>query len=123
VLPLQALAFRWCVQPALPGAQPLPDTAGVTPTEPIDARPQQPIAYGTNGFAVASLILGIVWVFWIGSLLAIIFGHVARSQNKQRGVRSGNGMAVAGLILGYGSFALFALLIAAGGTFHFEVHA
>lgn len=29
------------------------------------------------GWPIAALVLGIVWVYWIGSILAIIFGHVA----------------------------------------------
>lgn len=69
--------------------------------------PQAPgSAYGTapktNGLAIASLVLGIVWVWWIGSLLAIIFGHRARSQiDGSGGAETGRGMATAGLVLGY----------------------
>jgi hypothetical protein len=66
----------------------------------------------TNGLAVAALVLGIVWAFWIGSALAIVFGHVALGQIRQRN-QSGKGMAVAGLVLGYvgaGTFALFVVL-------------
>ena len=40
-------------------------------------------AKSTNGLAVASMILGIVWIFWLGSLLALIFGLLA---NKSRNV-------------------------------------
>ena len=50
----------------------------------------------TNGFAVASLILGLV----TGTLLAVVFGHVALSQIKRTG-EGGRGMAIAGLVLGY----------------------
>jgi hypothetical protein len=53
----------------------------------------------TNGLAVASMVLGIVWIYWIGSILAVIFGAVALKQMKARG-QSGRGMATAGLILG-----------------------
>jgi hypothetical protein len=66
----------------------------------------------TNGLAVAALVLGIVWAFWIGSALAIVFGHVALGQIRQRN-QSGKGMAVAGLVLGYvgaGTFVLFVVL-------------
>ena len=56
----------------------------------------------TSGLAIASLVLGIVWVFWLGSILAVIFGHVALSQIKRSmGTLSGRGMAIAGLVLGY----------------------
>jgi hypothetical protein len=37
----------------------------------------------TSGFAVASLVLGIVWAFWIGSILALIFGYIALRQIKR----------------------------------------
>jgi hypothetical protein len=68
--------------------------------------PPQP----TNGLAVAALVLGIVWAFWIGSVLAIAFGHVALGQIRQRN-QSGKGMAVAGLVLGYVGAGTFALLV------------
>lgn len=50
----------------------------------------------TNGFAVASLVCGLVG----SALLAIIFGHAALSQIA-RFRQPGSGMAAAGLILGY----------------------
>lgn len=50
----------------------------------------------TNGLAVASLILGIVG----GGVIAVILGHVAKSQIRRTG-EAGDGMATAGLILGY----------------------
>ena len=56
----------------------------------------------SNGLAVASLVLGILWLFWIGSVLAVIFGHVAHGQiNASHGTQVGRGMATAGLVLGY----------------------
>jgi Domain of unknown function (DUF4190) len=58
-------------------------------------------SYGTNGFSIASLVLGIVWLGGLGSLLALVFGLMARSQIKNTGGRQGgNGMAIAGIILG-----------------------
>ncbi|MGW0810815.1 DUF4190 domain-containing protein [Nonomuraea sp. NPDC002799] len=72
--------------------------------------PQQPLSYATrtwspppprtSGLAVAALVLGILWGYGIGSLLAVIFGHVALS-NIRRTYAKGTGMAVAGLVLGY----------------------
>ena len=29
----------------------------------------------TSGLAVASLVLGIVWLWWLGSILALVFGR------------------------------------------------
>jgi Domain of unknown function (DUF4190) len=66
------------------------------------AAPQPP----SSGMAVASMVLGIVGLLssccalGIPSLLAVIFGHVAIRETKS-GVKSGHGMAVAGLVLGY----------------------
>lgn len=56
----------------------------------------------TNGLAIASLVLGIVWLWWIGSILAVILGHVALGQiGRSDGTESGRGLAVAGLVLGW----------------------
>lgn len=57
------------------------------------------IARPTNGLAIAALVLGIVWVYWIGSILALIFGLMARKQIRETGA-SGEGMAIAGIVLG-----------------------
>jgi hypothetical protein len=81
---------------------------------------------GTNGMAIASMVLGILWVYWIGSILAIVFGFVALNQIKQR-QQAGRGMAIAGLILGFiglATLVLVIILVAVGGnnstTFHFS---
>jgi hypothetical protein len=68
--------------------------------------------------AIASLVLGILWLWWIGSVLALIFGYIALNQIKLRN-ESGRGMAVAGVVLGWigvGTFVLFATLLAASGS-------
>jgi hypothetical protein len=71
----------------------------------------------TNGFSIASLVLGIVWVFGVGAVLAVIFGFVARKQIRESGGRQGgSGMALAGIILGFVGIAgliLWIVLIAA----------
>jgi hypothetical protein len=56
----------------------------------------------TNGMATAALICGIAGFLLCGlaSPLAIIFGHIARGQIRRTG-EQGDGMALAGLILGY----------------------
>jgi cyclophilin family peptidyl-prolyl cis-trans isomerase len=53
----------------------------------------------TNDLAIASMVLGILWVFWIGSILALVFGLVALKQIKVRN-ETGRGMAIAGVVLG-----------------------
>jgi uncharacterized membrane protein len=63
------------------------------------------------------MVLGIVWIYWIGSVLAIIFGFVAYTQIKERN-QGGRGMATAGLILGFIGIGLLVLtiLVVALGT-------
>lgn len=68
----------------------------------------------TNGLAIASLVLGILWIYWVGSVLAVIFGHIALSQIRRR-QDGGHGMAIAGVVLGYigiGVLVLFIILAA-----------
>jgi hypothetical protein len=74
---------------------------------------QQPNVYvnqqPTNGLGIASLVCGILGILgmcgygvggFIPAVLAIVFGHIARGQIR-RGNGGGDGMAVAGLIMGY----------------------
>ncbi len=64
----------------------------------------------TSTLAVVSLVFGILgWILlpWIGSLIAIVTGHLARGEiRRSPGALDGDGMAVAGLVLGYAMFAL-----------------
>lgn len=69
-----------------------------------------PAAPPTNGFATASLVLGILWLSCVGSVLALIFGYISLRQIKERG-EGGRGMAIAGIVLGWGGVALAAILL------------
>jgi hypothetical protein len=77
--------------------------------------PQPPVAsvaQKTNELAVASMVLGVLWLLWIGSILAIIFGHISLRQIKRsNGIQGGRGMAIAGLVLGYGAVGWILLII------------
>ena len=71
----------------------------------------------TSGTAVASLILGILaWVVLplIGAILAVVLGHIARSEIRRSppGSVEGDGMAIAGLVLGYLHLGLLLVAIA-----------
>jgi hypothetical protein len=83
-----------------PGAPPPPPPpAAFSPPAPGGAR-----ATTTNGFAIASLVLGIAQIFLcvIGGILALVFGYIARNQIDQSGgTQGGRGMAVAGIVLGW----------------------
>jgi hypothetical protein len=55
----------------------------------------------TSGRAIASLVLGIVWMYGITSVLAIIFALLAKRDIREaNGWVTGGGMATAGLVLG-----------------------
>ena len=55
----------------------------------------------TNGFAVASFVLSILWISGLGSILAVIFALKARSSiSRSNGAEGGNGLAIAGLVIG-----------------------
>lgn len=63
----------------------------------------------TSGLAIASLVLGLLWLCGIGSLLATIFGAVSLSQiSRSNGRLLGKGMAIAGLVLGILGLSLYA---------------
>ncbi|MFL5797075.1 MAG: DUF4190 domain-containing protein [Actinomycetota bacterium] len=63
----------------------------------------------TNGYAIASLVLGIVNM-GIGSILALIFGYKAKREiDESRGAQTGRGLAVAGIVLGYVGIVMFAI--------------
>jgi Domain of unknown function (DUF4190) len=68
---------------------------------PYQGYPQYPATRPTNGLAIAALVCGIA-AFGTGItfLPAIICGHLARGQIRRTG-EQGDGLALAGLILGY----------------------
>jgi hypothetical protein len=59
--------------------------------------------------AIASLVCSLVWFVWIGSVLGVIFGHVALAETRRDPHVSGRGLAIAGLVIGYGALGLLAL--------------
>jgi hypothetical protein len=59
------------------------------------------------------MVLGILWLYWFGSILALVFGYVAQSQIRERG-EGGGGMATAGIVLGWIGVGFLALFIAFG---------
>lgn len=102
---------------------------GAVVSQPLTAQPQSATApltsnmsvtaVKTSGMAIASLVLGIVGLFFfpfIPSILAIIFGVISIGQiNRSNGVLKGKGMAVAGLVMGIIAVVLSILLIALVG--------
>ena len=72
---------------------------------PPKAEPSPAGAPQTSTLAIVSLVSGIVTWFLLpllGAITAIITGHMAKSEIRNNpGQYSGDGMATAGLILGY----------------------
>ncbi len=89
------------------GAQGYPPQGAYPPPPAPYGAPQgygyyPPQAQRTNGLAIASMVLGIVWIYWIGSILALVFGYIAKKQiDESGGTQGGRGMAIAGIVLGW----------------------
>ncbi len=68
----------------------------------------------TSGLAIGALVCGILEIFTLGfaAIPAVILGHLARTQIRQTGER-GDGMAIAGLVLGYLGIGIWTLIIIA----------
>ncbi|MHB8646518.1 MAG: DUF4190 domain-containing protein [Thermomicrobiales bacterium] len=111
-------------QPAFPGAeypgyvaQPLPQSPSTQPYGYYAPTVGQAIGVPrTSGFAIASLLCSIASWFLIpffGGVLGVIFGHIARREiRRSQGWMSGDGLALAGLIIGYIHIALVILAAA-----------
>lgn len=84
---------------------------------PAMVAPAEPAAVATtdktNGLAVASVVCGLAQFLIgpLGTIPAIVFGHIARNQIKRTG-EEGAGLALIGLILGWGAVALGMVLLA-----------
>lgn len=82
-----------------------------TPATTVPAGPQQ-----TSGKAVASLACGCLFFVGLTSIAAVILGHLALSEiRRSAGRLKGEGLAIAGLVLGYLGIASvpFILIVAA----------
>lgn len=71
----------------------------------------------TNGKAVAAMVLGIVWLYGIGAILAIIFGVIAKGEiARSEGRMGGMGMATAGIVLGIVGLGLLLIFVIVAAT-------
>lgn len=77
--------------------------------------PVVPALKRESTLAIVSLVTGILgWTFlpFIASIVAVITGHLAKKEIRESGgTMSGDGMALAGLILGYSMIALTILIL------------
>jgi hypothetical protein len=69
----------------------------------------------TSGLAIASLLCAVIWGWWVGSVAAVLLGHAALRQiAASEGRRSGRALAVGGLVIGYFSLAIAAIMLVFG---------
>ncbi len=111
-VPPERVATAAAVAPAPPAAGAM--RGYEPPASPLDApAPVSPaVPQRTNGFAVVSLSMGILWYFWIGSILALIFGYIAKRQiDALQGRQEGRGFAIAGIVLGWVGIGILAVVI------------
>ncbi len=115
--------------------------AGMSPAQPSSpASPGPPSVYGaayptsgyaqyphygggaattpkTNGLAVASLICSCAGLFFLPIFPGIILGFVAHAQIKRsNGMQRGDGLAIAGIIVGFGWLVLISLGLVLNAT-------
>jgi hypothetical protein len=86
------------------------------PNSAGDAYPAAPVSYPTtSGLAIASMVLGILWIYWIGSIVALVLGYLSLREIRQSPQRiEGKGMAIAGIVLGWIGVTTLLLAIAMG---------
>jgi len=63
-----------------------------------------------SGLAIASFVLSLVWLYGVGTILALIFGLVALRQIKRTGQR-GRGFAIAGIAIAGSTIVLAVLFL------------
>jgi hypothetical protein len=72
--------------------------------------PSQETPPPTSTLSLASLMMGIIsWILLpvVGGIIAVVTGHLAKKEIRQsNGLLGGNGLATAGLILGYSNMVL-----------------
>jgi hypothetical protein len=100
-----AYAARWCGELETLTLDVTPPPARLHPMAPVFVRPSR----RPNGLAIASVIVGVLWMGWLGSVTAVVMGHIALRQiDRSGGTQIGRAAAFAGLAVGY--FALSVLL-------------
>jgi hypothetical protein len=78
----------------------------------VDGAPGGEEAGDTNGFAIASLFVGIIWLFGVGSVVAIVLGYAGLKQIDASGGRqSGRAIAIAGIVIGVIGLASLGILV------------
>jgi hypothetical protein len=66
---------------------------------PSSSSPGRQRTRRVNAYAIVSLILGLLWLFGLASVLAVVFGCMSLGEIPKRRER-GRGIAIAGILLG-----------------------
>lgn len=69
----------------------------------------------TNPMAIASLILGLIWFWGVGSIAAVLMGHAALNQIKRSG-EQGRTPAILGIIFGWIGIVALVITIAVAAS-------
>jgi len=90
---------------------------------PAPAYGYAPPVRKTNGLAIASLVLSLLWLAGLGSVLGVIFGISSRrSIKRSQGQEAGGGLAIAGLVVGIlgvlGSVLFYGAVVAVNHAVH-----
>ena len=65
-----------------------------------------------NRLAAASIVFAVAWVWGVGSLLAVVYGSMARRAIERSGGRvGGGGIAVMAIVLGWIGLACVPLIL------------
>src|SRR5690242_4361064 len=81
-------------------------------TAPTNGAPGGEDAAETNGLAIASMFVGIIWLFGLGSIVAIVLGYVGLKQiDASGGHQGGRAIAIAGIVIGIVGLASMGILI------------
>jgi hypothetical protein len=79
----------------------------------VESTPADSDGAETSGLAIASLVLGIFWVFGLSSIAAIVLGIRAKREiDASGGALGGRGLAAAGIAIGIAGLASSGLLVA-----------
>src|SRR5829696_3716323 len=102
------VAPGWYPDPGRPGVQRWWD--GSAWSEHSAPLPQPVFVGETDGYAVASLISGVVGV----PIVPIVLGFMARNRIAESGgLKTGNGLAIAGIVIGFVQLAILVIVIVA----------
>lgn len=101
-----AYGARWCSELTALTLDVTPPPARVAP--PVFVRPQRRV----NLLAIASIVLAVMWMGWLGSFAAVVTGHVALRQiSRSGGAQTGRTAAMVGLTIGYLALAMLLLVV------------